>query len=434
MKVTVEELSPSKRALHIELPPDRVAAKLEATFRELSQKLQLPGFRKGKIPREIIQRRFQADLKDEVLRELIPDSYREALAQAALQPVGQPQVDDVHFHEGEPLTYRAVVEVKPTVDVRDYRGITLSRDKVEVADQEVDRALEFLREEAAEYVPMEGWPSVRDDLVILDHDGSLHGKPFKGGTGKNLALILGRQGYLPGFAEQILGMQKGESKRFTLTFPEDSPRKDLAGRTAEFKVTVKEVKKRRLPELNDEFAKSAGDVDTIAALRDKLRKELQMRKTREQESALKRALLEKLAAAHEVEVPEAMVKAETASILDEMLMTLRATGGRIEGLAENAEALQAKAKEAGRRRAKESLLLEAVARQEGLDVTDAEIDAEIEALARAYPAEGGANVRRTLEDPTRRAGLSERMLGRKALDFLFQQATITESYNLIRPA
>lgn len=433
MKVTVEELSPSKRALHIELPLDRVTAQLEATFRDLSQKLQIPGFRKGKVPREIIQRRFQADVKEEVLRELIPDSYREALAQAALEPVSQPQVDEVHFQEGEPLRYRAVVEVKPSVEVRDYRGITLSRDKIAVTDQEVDKTLEYLREEAAEYVPMEGWPAVRDDLVILDHEGAIHGKPFKGSSGKNLALILGHERYLPGFSEQILGMQKGDGKRFVLTFPEDFPGRDLAGRVAEFRVTVKEVKKRRLPELNDEFAKSAGDVDSVSALRDKLRQELLARKSREQESGLKRSLLEKLAASHELEVPEAMVEAEASSILQDMLMTLRATGGRIEGLAQDPEALQTKAREAGRRRAKESLLLEAVAKQEGLTVSPAEIEAEIETLARAYRQEPAA-ARQILEDPVRKAGLTARLLQRKALDVLFQQATITESYNLIKPA
>jgi trigger factor len=433
MKVTVEELSPSRRALHIELPLDRVTAQLEAAFRDLTQKLQLPGFRKGKVPREIIQRRFQADVKEEVLRELIPDSYREALAQVALQPVSQPQVDEVHFHEGEPLRYRAVVEVKPSVEVRDYRGLTLSRDKLEIADQEVDRALEQLREEAAEYVPMEGWPALRDDLVILDHEGTIHGKPIKGGSGKNQAMILGYEGDLPGFSEQVLGMQKGDEKRFSLTLPEGFARKDLAGRTADFRVMVKEVKKRRLPELNDEFAKSAGDVDSLPALRNKLRQELLARKRREQESGLKRALLEKLAAAHELEVPEAMVEAEASSILQEMVMALRSTGGRIEGLAKDPEALQAKAREAGRKRAKESLLLEAVAKQEGLTVSEEEIEAEIEAVARAYRQETAA-ARQALEDPVRRAGLTARLLQRKALDFLFQQATITESYNLIKPA
>src|SRR3972149_8468061 len=132
MKVTVEALSPSKRALHVELPPERVAATMEATLRELGRKIQVPGFRRGRVPPEIIQRRFQSDLQEEVLRELIPDSYRQALAQTDLTPVSQPRVDDVHFHEGEPLRYRAVVEVKPPVDVTNYRGIALERNAVEV--------------------------------------------------------------------------------------------------------------------------------------------------------------------------------------------------------------------------------------------------------------------------------------------------------------
>ncbi len=433
MKVTVEELSPSRRALRVELPPDRVSARVEATFHQWAQKLQLPGFRKGKVPREIIQRRFQSDVREEVLRELIPDSYREALAQVALEPVGQPTVEDVHFQEGQPLTYRAVVEVKPSVIVKDYDGIVLVREKVEVTDEEINRALEYLEGEAAEYVPMEGWPALRDDLIVLDHEGTIHGRPFKGGSGKNLTLALGRGGYLPGFEEQLVGMQKGDNKQFRLTFAEDFPRKDLAGRTAEFRVTVKEVKKRRLPELNDEFARSVGDVETLAALRDKLRQQLQERKGREQEAELKRTLLEKLAMAHEVELPGALVEAETSSILQEMLETIRATGGRVRGLAENAEALQAKAHEVARRRVKESLLMEAVARQEGLTVSDTEVEAEIDAMAAAYPPDGGAVVRRAMEDLARQAALTARLLERKAMEFLYQHARITEGYNLITP-
>jgi trigger factor len=438
MKVTVEELSPSKRALNVEVAPEQVAATMEATLKELSRKIHVPGFRKGKVPPEIIQRRFQSDIQEEVLRELIPDSYRQALTQVELTPVSQPRVEDVHFHAGEPLRYRAIVEVKPPVTMKEYRGIPLERKAVEVTDPEVDRALEFLREDAAEYAPMEGWPAMRDDLIVLDHEGSIHGKPFKGGSGKNLTLLLGRGGYLPGFEEQVVGLQKGDSKQFRLTFPADSPRKDLAGRTAEFRVTIKEVKKRRVPELNDEFARTAGDVESVAALRDKLRERLKARKVREQEAELKRTLLEKLAAAHEVELPEALVEAEAASLLQEMLGTIRASGGRVQGLAENAEALSAKASELARRRVKESLLLDAVARQENLAVSDAEVEAEIEAMAAAYPAmggtEGGAPVRRAMEDPGRRAGLQARLLERKALEFLYQEARITEGYNLIVPA
>lgn len=289
---------------------------------------------------------------------------------------------------------------------------------------------------------MEGWPAMREDLVILDHEGTLQGKPFKGGSGKNLTLILGHGGYLPGFEEQIAGLQKGESKQFRLPFPEDLPRKDLAGRTAEFRVIIKEVKKRRVPELNDEFARTVGDQESLAALREKVRQQLLQRKTQDQERELKRKLLEKLAAAHEVDLPDTLVEAEAAALLEDMLGTIRATGGRIQGLAENAEVLRAKALEAARRRVKESLLLEAVARQEGLTVSQEELQGEIEAMAAAYSAGGGtaggtgggAAIRRALEDPGRRAALTARLLERKALDFLVQQANITEAYNLITPA
>jgi trigger factor len=433
MKVTVEELSPSKRVLHVELPSERVTERVEATFREWGQKLQLPGFRRGRVPSEIIRRRFEAEVHEEVLRELIPDSYREALTQAAIEPVSQPAVEDVHFHAGEPLTYRAVVEIKPPVTATDYRGVTLEREKVEVSDQEVDRALEYLREDAAEYVPMDGWPALKDDLVILDHEGSINGKPFKGGSGKNLTVALGHEGYLPGFTEQLAGMQKGEAKQFTLQIPADGPRKELAGRSVEFRVTVKEVKKRRVPELNDEFAKTVGDVESLAALRDKLRQQLAQRKTREQDAALKRTLMEKLVQQHAIEVPEAMVDREAAAVLEELAMTLRATGGRVEGLPQDPEVLRTTARETATRRVQQALLLEAVAKQENLAVTEDEIEAEVNALAGMYRQEPAA-VRRALEDPVRKAGLSGRILERKAMDFLFQHATISDAFHLITPA
>ncbi len=433
MKVTVEELSPSKRALRIELPPDRVATQVDATFREWGRKLQLPGFRPGRVPQEIIRRRFRDAVHEEVVRELIPESYREALAQTALDPISQPTVEDIHFVDGEPLTYKAVVEIKPAITVADYRSIAVEREKIEVTDQEVDRALEYLREDAAEYVPMEGWPALRDDLVILDHEGTIHGKPFKGGSGKNLTVALGHEGYLPGFTDQLLEVQKGDSKQFSLEFPADFPRKELAGRQVDFRVTVKEVKKRRVPELNDEFAKTVGDVETVVALKDKLREQLSQRKTRAQEAEVRRRVLEKLAAQHEVDVPGAWVEREAAAVLDEFLMTMRATGKRVEGFPDTPEGVRAKAEEIARRRVKESLLLEAVARQEGVTVIDAEVEAEIAALAAATRQEPDA-VRRALEDPVRRAGLTGRILERKALDFLVQHAAITEAYHLIKPA
>jgi len=433
MKVTVEEISQSKRALLIEVPADRVAAQVEEAFRTWNQRLQVPGFRRGKVPRAVLEHRFGEALREEVLRELIPESYGEAVEQAAVEPVGQPSVEDIQFTRGEPLSYRAVVEVKPAVQVADYRGIGLEREKIEVVDAEVDKTLEYLREEAAEYVPTEGWPALRDDLIVLDHEGSMGGKPFKGGSGTNLTVALGHEGYLPGFTEQLVGLQKGEQKRFTLGFPPDYPRKELAGRTVEFHVAVKEVKKRRLPELNEEFAKSVGDVESVGELRDKLKEQLLQRKRRAQEAELRRALLSKLVAQHPVEIPEAMTERETGAVLDELLMTMRATGGRVEGLPDSPEGVRAKAQEVARRRVQESLLLEAVAKQEGLAASDDEIEAEVQALAQASRQEA-ETVRRALADPSRRGLVTGRILERKALDLLMQHANITDAFHLIQPA
>lgn len=433
MKVTVEELSPSKRALMVELPSDRVAARREETLRELGRRLQVPGFRKGKVPREVIERRFHAELDEEILRDLIPASYQEALSETALEPVGQPAVEDVHLHAGEPLRYKAVIDVKPVIVLGDYKGIGLEREQIDVTDPEVEKTLEYLREDAAEYVPMEGWPALRDDLLILDYEGTVQGKPFKGGSGTNATAAVGRGSILPGFDEQLLGLQKGDRKQFSLSVPPDFPRKDLAGRTAEFRVVVREVKKRRVPELNDEFAKTVGDVETLAALKEQLKERLRSRKTQEQDARLKRTLVQKLAAAHDFELPEAMVEQETMTVLDELAMSLRMGGGQLEGLPDSPEAIRAKAREAASRRVKESLLLEAVANQEGIAVSEAELQAETAAMASAYRQNPEA-VQRLLEDPARRAGLTARLRERKALDVLFQHATITDAYRLITPA
>lgn len=430
MKVSVEEVSGCKRALRVEVEPDAVASKLQETVRAFGQRVSVPGFRRGHVPRGLIQRRFQHEIRSEVLRELIPASYLEALKETGLDTVGEPAVEEVSWEEGQPLRYRAVVEVKPTIEVREYRGIPVQREKVEVTDDEVERALQDIREGAAEYVPMEGWPALQEDLVVLDHDGSLDGKPFRGGRAENVTLIVGARNVLPGFDEAVVGMQRGQSKEIAVDFPPDFPRRDLAGRRAEFRITVKEVKKKRVPALDDEFAKSVGDCATVAELREKVRGELRHRKEREQEEAVKAQILDKIAAAHPIDVPEALVDAEAQAILHEVARSLAAQGSRVRGGAEARDALVAKAKEAAGRRVRSRLLLEAIARQEGLDATDEEVEGELKRLAAAanHPVE---DLRRALAEGDRRAGLRAQLRERKTLDLLYAQARIGEAYNVL---
>ncbi len=431
MTFTLETLDSCRCALRVEVPAERLAPRLEASFRELGRTVRLPGFRPGKVPRAMLERRFRDHVRDEVLRQAIPEHFAEAVRKAQVAPVGPPTVDEVTWNEGEPLRFRAVVEVRPAVTVKDYLGVPLAREKVQVEEAEVDRALEVLREDAATYTPMEGWPALQDDLVVIDHEGTLHGKPFKGGSGQNVNVILGTGRTLPGFEEHLRGMVKGEQKAFEVDVPADSPRKDLAGRRVHFRVTVREVKKKRVPELNDDLAVELGEGDTLAALREKVRERLAARKARDQEADLKAQLVDKIAEANPVDLPEGMVRHEAEHILRDLAQAL-GPGLRRASEADLA-ALQRQAEDAARRRVRTSILLEAIARQEGLAVGDAAVEAEVGQMAGALQQDAAA-VRQTLEADGRLEAIRGRLLERQALDLVWGRAQLTETMNLVKLA
>jgi len=415
----------------VEVPPDQLAPRMEATLQELGRSVRIPGFRPGKVPRALLERRFRDHVRDEVMRQAIPEHLAEAVREAQVAPLGPPAVDEVTWNEGEPLRFRAVVEVRPAVTVKDYLGVALAREKVQVEDAEVDRALEVLREDAATYTPMEGWPALQEDLVVIDHEGTINGKPIKGGSAQNVNVILGTGRYLPGFEEALRGMSKGEAKAFDVDVPADSPRKDLAGRRVHFRVSVREVKKKRVPELNDDLAKELGEGDTLAELKDKVRKRLEARKMRDQEADLKGKLMEKVAEANPVDLPPGLVQHETEHILEELA---RALGpGLRQGAREGLETLRRQAEEMGRRRVRGAILLEAIARQEGLTVGDEEVEAEVRQMASVLRQDAAA-LRKTLEADGRLESIRARLLERKALDLVWSRAQLTETLNLIQLA
>jgi len=331
MKVSVEELSGCKRALTVEVPPDAVRPTVEGVYRKLSQRVALPGFRRGRVPRDILEHRFKDEIREEILQEVIPSTYRQALEESQLAPVGLPTVEEVSFQLGEPLRYRAVVEVKPLLEITDYQGVTVSRKKVEATDQEVEDHLKALQDQAAEYVPIEGWPAFREDRVIVDAQGLLHGKPVKDLQVENFLLELGAGQLLPGVDERLAGAQKGEVRDVPVSFPPDDPRKDLRGKEILFRFTVKEIKKKKVPPLDDTFAKAVGECETLVELRDKIRQELLNKKEREEEQRLKWEVVEKIAATHPFDVPEGMVRREMEGILHEFSRTVGARPERLEG-------------------------------------------------------------------------------------------------------
>jgi len=429
MKVDIEEISSTKRGLRIELPVERLSEKMETAYLRLAKKVRLPGFRPGKIPRELLRSRFKDDAKQEALRDLIPESYDQALKDTNLDPVSDPVLEEVVCEEGKPLSFRATFDVKPALQLSGYTGVVVHKDKLEVTDSEVDQAIEYLRGRAAEYIPMDGWPALQEDLLVIDYDGVAGGKPLKGVSGRNTSILLGAHQFIPEFETQLHGLKKGDLKDFSLDFPNDYGRREIAGKRILFKVTVKEVKKKRIPALDDEFAKAVAECDNVQALREKVKQDLLAHKEREQVTRLKDRILETLRAAHPFEVPESLVDAEVRAILADVAQR---TGGRTTTPAhrEEEEATRTKARELAFKRIQDSLLLETVAKQEGLVISEEELTQEVESTAAALNRKPEA-VRDMLEREGRMEAFRTRLLERKTLDLLYERANIVEGSNLV---
>ncbi|MFQ5532214.1 MAG: trigger factor [Candidatus Methylomirabilales bacterium] len=426
MKVNVEELSGSKRALLVEVSPEVVRPTVEGVCRKLGQRVSVPGFRRGKVPRDVLERRFKDEIREEVLQEIIPTTYRQAVEQSHLAPVDLPTVEEVSFQLGEPLRYRAVVEVKPPLEIKDYKGVVVSRKKVEVTDEEVENHLKLLQEREAEYIPTDGWPAFKGDRLIVDAQGFLNGKPINDLQVEAFTLELGAGQFLPGVDERLAGVQKGEIRDVPVTFPPDHPRKDLRGREVLFQLAVKEIKKKTVPPLDDAFAKAVGEGETLRELRDKVRQELLKRKEEDEDQRLKWEVVEKIAAGHPFEVPEGLVRREMERMLQEISHSVGASPDRLEGDV----SFRLKLEESARKRAKHALILEAVAHQEMIQVGPEEEEAEIEKLASAL----GQNVdelKAHLSRERRMEAFTANLVERKALSFLFTNAKVLDNYDLI---
>jgi trigger factor len=426
MKVSVEELSGSKRALTVEVSPEVVRPTVEGIYHKFGQRVALPGFRRGKVPREIIERRFRDEIREEVIKEMISTTYRQALEESHLDPVGLPAVEEVFFDLGEPLRYRAVVEVKPPLEIKNYKGVTVSRKKVEVTDEEVEEHLKVLQEHAAEYVPMEGWPALAGDRLIVDAQGFSDGKPRKDLRVENFTLELGAGEFLSGVDEGLAGVQKGEVRDIPVTFPPDNPIKDLRDREVLFQFAVKEIKKKKTPPLDDTFAKAVGMGETVWELREKVREELLKQKEQAEEQRLKWEVVEKIAAAQPFEVPEGLVRREMERMLHELSHSVGARPERLEGDV----SLRLKLEESARKRVKNSLVLEALSRQEEIVAEPEEVEAELHKVASALNQTPEA-LRERLSREGRMEALTANLVEWKTLNFLFTQARILDNYDLI---
>lgn len=423
MKVAVEEMDACRRRLVVEAPLDLVQPEWERAYSRVQKQARLPGFRKGHVPRSLVKVHFADEVRREVAQHLIPDVYRRAVTEANLHPVNEPDLESVHLEENAPLTFTAVVEVRPTIVLGEVKGVAVRPVSRPVTAAEVDETLERMREQQAEFRTVER-AAAPGDLVIVDYELYVEGRDPVAQSGR--AFVLGDGTVLPEVDQAVAGMRAGEEREAAFRFPDDHRPEELRGRRGTARVKLVEVKEKVLPELNDDLARSLGEFDSLAALRAEVVRQLEARRAREERQALEDQVVDALLERHPFAVPESMVLRQIAHQVEHARERLRRSGVDPDGVAWDYGRLVTELRPGAERAVRRRLLLEAVADREGLEVSEPEMEGEIERLAQAShrPAEA---VRRMMEKSGDLDALRHALRERKALDFLVQHARIERS-------
>ncbi|KGM45339.1 trigger factor [Neobacillus niacini] len=390
MSVKWEKQEGNTGVLTVEVSAEKVNEGLTAAFNKVVKTVNVPGFRKGKMPRQMFEKRFGVEsLYQDALDILLPEAYGNAIDEAGIEPIDRPDIDIEQMEKGKELIFKATVQVKPEVTLGEYKGLEVEEFDTTVTDEDVAKELETLQNRQAELVVKEEGTAELGDTVVLDFEGFVDGEAFEGGKAENHSLELGSGSFIPGFEEQLVGVATGESKDVEVSFPEEYHAAELAGKPAVFKVTVHEIKGKELPALDDEFAKDVDDeVETLDALKEKIKTRLEDNKKHEAEHHLRDSLVEKAAENAQVEIPEVMVTNEVNRMLQEFEQRLQMQGMNLElyfqfsGQDENA--LREQMKEEAVNRVRVALTLEAIVKAENIEVTDEDVNAELEKMAGMY--------------------------------------------------
>ncbi|WP_078545279.1 trigger factor [Litchfieldia alkalitelluris] len=424
MSAKWEKLEGNQGVLTIEVDAEKVNEGLDAAFKKVVTQVNIPGFRKGKVPRGMFEKRFGVEaLYQDALDILLPEAYASAIQETGIEPVDRPEVDVEQIEKGKSLIFTAKVTVKPEVKLGDYKGLEVEVLDATVTDEDIDAELKQLQEKNAELVVKEEGTVENGDTVVLDFEGFVDGEAFEGGQADNYSLEVGSGSFIPGFEEQLIGLSNGDEKDVEVSFPEEYHAENLAGKPATFKVKIHEIKAKELPQLDDEFAKDVDEeVETLEELKAKTRARLEETKKNDSENQLKDTLIEKASENAEIDVPQAMVDTELDRMLKEFEQRLQMQGMNLDLYfqfsGQDESALRGQMAEDAAKRVRVNLTLEAIANAENLVASDEEVNAELEKMAEMYqtPVEqiktmiGGAE------------GLKEDLKIRKAIDFLVENS------------
>ncbi|RLB55639.1 MAG: trigger factor [Deltaproteobacteria bacterium] len=425
MKTNVEATDEIHRRIEVEIPWEMVSQEMEQRYRELAGKARLPGFRPGKVPLAVLRQRYGKQVREEVLGRLIDDSFEAALIQNRIRAVSLPELQKGDFQEGRPYRYSATVEVQPEIAITTL-DVSVESKPVEVTDDMVAQELTALQESKAVLVPVEEQrPARQGDTAIVDYTARHQGQPLEGGSATNHPLQLGSGKALPGFEQQVEGMEVGQVKTFELEFPAGWGPPRLAGQPVSFEVRLAALKRRELPQLDDEFAADLGleGVETLEQLKEKLRRDLAERERERLDRESRRQLIDKLIEANPFPLPPSMVERRQERIASQMEMYFAEQGIDIYEKGLRRQQLKADMRERAEREVRAALLLQAIAEREKIDAGEKEIDQAIERMAAEANMEP-SRARALYAEPEARGGLRARIIEDKVLDFLLKRLNI----------
>ncbi|MFC7365505.1 MULTISPECIES: trigger factor [Bhargavaea] len=428
MAVNWEKQEGNQGVLTFEVPAETFNKGLDQAFKKVVKQVNVPGFRKGKVPRKIFEQMFGVEsLYQDAIDAVLPEAYSNAIDEADISPVAQPEINVEEIEQGKPVVFTANVTVKPEVKLGEYKGLEVERQDTAVTDEEIEEQLNDRRQGNAEFVIKEDEAAAEGDTVVLDFEGFTDGEAFEGGKAEGYELELGSGNFIPGFEEQLVGVKAGDSKDVEVSFPEEYHAAELAGKPATFKVTVHEVKARELPELDDEFAKEIdSEVESLDELRSKLKEQTAQEKKDASEAALRDELVEQAAKNAEIEIPEVMVESEVDRMVQEFGQRLQQQGMTLDLYyqfsGQDEAALRAQMKEDAETRVRVSLVLEAIAEAEGVTVGEEDIQEELQTMSGQFNMDteqikqilGGTEM---LENDIR---------FKKTIEFLVENAKISE--------
>ncbi|HEY8344682.1 MAG TPA: trigger factor [Bacillota bacterium] len=428
MQTNLNKLENNIVALELTAEPQEVDEALDHAYKKIVKKVSVPGFRKGKVPRKVLEAHYGKEvLYEEAMEFLVSKGYYTALLENDLEPIDEPKIEIVQaFEDEKPFVFKAEVEVLPEVQLGEYKGVKVEKTVPVVTAEDVERELQALRERHAELVAVEKAAVEDGDFAVIDFDGYIDGKAFPGGAGQGFTVEVGARRFIPGFEEGLVGMAPGSEKEIVTTFPEDYHNKELAGKEVVFKVKLHDIKQKELPELNDEFAKSLGQAETMAQLREDLQKRMQQAAEHEAEHNFEHAVLDEVVKRAQVEIPEKLVERELDHFLHDIEHDLGHRGIKLEeylsSVQQTEEEFRQSLRAEAEQRVKTDLVLSSIRKAEGISVTDDEVNKRIEETLLYYPERQRTELRKRMRRPQVAEGIKSSLLREKTIKYLVEKA------------